>query len=129
MSEGLALDHTNLNNELGFAPQNFVDASLRFLDIELDWLAHRVIRGGRLLHLSTLHVRLLRFLMLSPTRVFTRSEILQNVWPQDVFVLERTVDVHIAVLRKALDVPGRTNPVRTVRGRGYSLDAFEPLPS
>ncbi|MDB5397735.1 MAG: DNA-binding response regulator [Rhodospirillales bacterium] len=98
------------------------DATLRFLDIELDWQAHRVRRGKRIIHLSTLDLRLLRFLMLAPTRVFTRNEILKGVWPRGIFVTERTVDVHMAALRKALSDVGAPNPVRTVRGRGYSLD-------
>jgi two-component system phosphate regulon response regulator PhoB len=101
------------------------DAILRFMDIELDWRGHRVRRGRRLLQLSTLDVRLLRFLMLSPGEVFTRDEILRRVWPQGVYVCDRTVDVHMAALRKALHDPHLPDPVRTVRGRGYSLDCIE----
>ena len=101
------------------------DAVLRFMDIELDWRAHRVRRGQRSIHLSTLDLRILRFLMLAPTRVFTRDEILQGVWPRGVFVTERTVDVHMAALRKALSDADGTTPVRTVRGRGYSIDSAD----
>ena len=98
---------------------------LRFMDIELDWRGHRVRRGNRLLQLSTLDVRLLKFLMLSPGEVFTRDEILQGVWPHGVYVCDRTVDVHMAALRKALHDPHQPDPVRTVRGRGYSLDCIQ----
>jgi len=98
------------------------EETLRFMDIELHWRAHRVRRGVRLIHLSTLEMQLLRFLMLSPNRVFTRDEILRGVWPHGIFVTERTVDVHIAGLRRALHDPNGPNPLRTVRGRGYSLD-------
>jgi two-component system phosphate regulon response regulator PhoB len=122
MSKTFLWDDTHLNTSPHSAAMDYGQTSLRFADVELDWLTHRVRKGGRLLHLSALHMKLLRFLMLSPTRVFTRSEILRSVWPQGVFVSERTVDVHMAALRKALDVPGQPNPVRTVRGRGYSLD-------
>ena len=95
---------------------------LKFLDIELNWQAHRVTRNNRPVYLSTLDVRLLRFLMSFPGQVFTRAELLAQVWPPGVFVSERTVDVHIATLRKALGELDPTGPVRTVRGRGYSLD-------
>jgi two-component system phosphate regulon response regulator PhoB len=95
---------------------------LRFQDIELDWQAHRVTRAGRPVHLSTLDVRILRFLMLSPGRVFGRAEILAEVWPHGIFVSEQTVDVHIGKLRRTLSKHGGSNVIRTVRSRGYALD-------
>jgi two-component system phosphate regulon response regulator PhoB len=95
---------------------------LRFADIELDWWAHRVRRGAQLICLSPLDIRLLKFLMECPGRVFTRKEILQGAWPPNLFVTERTVDAHIATLRKALGKFGQPEIVRTVRSRGYSLD-------
>jgi two-component system phosphate regulon response regulator PhoB len=91
-------------------------------DIELDWEHHRIRRGDRDIHLSALETRLLRFLMEAPRRVFTREELVQGVWPAGITVGPRTVDVHIASLRKALSIPHAPNPVRTVRGRGYSFD-------
>jgi two-component system phosphate regulon response regulator PhoB len=108
------------------AGESAIDAPLKFLDLELAWTAHRVLKNGRALSLSTLHVRLLRFLMQWPTRVFTRSEILEHVWPQGVFVSERTVDVHMSLLRRAPHVAGHPDLLRTVRGRGYSLDLSNP---
>ncbi len=98
------------------------DATLVVFDIELDWRRHRIKRASQDIHLSTLDLRLLRFLMMEPSRVFSRDEILKGVWPHGINVGLRTVDVHIAALRKALGTPSAPNPVRTVRGRGYSLD-------
>jgi two-component system phosphate regulon response regulator PhoB len=89
-------------------------------DIELDRDAHRVRRGGRELHLGPTEYRLLEFFMQSPGRVFSRAQLLDAVWGTDVFVDERTVDVHVGRLRRAL---GRgPDPIRTVRGSGYSFD-------
>jgi two-component system phosphate regulon response regulator PhoB len=93
---------------------------LRAGDIELDRETHRVRRGGRELHLGPTEFRLLEFLMQSPGRVFSRPQLLDGVWGHDVFVDERTVDVHVGRLRKALG-RGR-DPIRTVRGSGYSFD-------
>ena len=93
---------------------------LRAGDIELDRETHRVRRKGRELHLGPTEFRLLEFLMQAPGRVFSRAQLLDGVWGRDVYVDERTVDVHVGRLRKALG-PGR-DPIRTVRGSGYSLD-------
>jgi two-component system phosphate regulon response regulator PhoB len=89
-------------------------------EIELDRETHRVRRRGRELHLGPTEFRLLEFLMQAPGRVFSRTQLLDGVWGRDVYVDERTVDVHVGRLRKALG-PGR-DPIRTVRGSGYSLD-------
>lgn len=101
---------------------NHTDASLSVFDLELDWSRHRARRGSRPLRLSCLEFKLLRFLMLQPTRIFSREEIIEAVWPSGIHIGLRTVDVHIASLRRALDIPSCPNPLRTVRGRGYSLD-------
>jgi two-component system phosphate regulon response regulator PhoB len=89
-------------------------------DIELDRSTHRVRRNGRELHVGPTEFRLLEFLMQSPGRVFSRAQLLDGVWGRDVFVDERTVDVHVGRLRKSLG-RGR-DPIRTVRGSGYSFD-------
>jgi two-component system phosphate regulon response regulator PhoB len=91
-------------------------------DIELDREAHRVRRAGRELHLGPTEFRLLEFLMQSPGRVFTREQLLDRVWGNEVYIDERTVDVHIGRLRKALNETDRPDPIRTVRGAGYSFD-------
>jgi two-component system phosphate regulon response regulator PhoB len=89
-------------------------------DLELDKETHRVRRRGRELHLGPTEFRLLEFLMQAPGRVFSRAQLLDGVWGRDVYVDERTVDVHVGRLRKALG-HGR-DPIRTVRGSGYSFD-------
>jgi two-component system phosphate regulon response regulator PhoB len=89
-------------------------------DIELDRNTHRIRRGGRELHLGPTEFRLLEFFMQSPGRVFSRAQLLDAVWGRDVFVDERTVDVHVGRLRRALG--RRRDPIRTVRGSGYSFD-------
>jgi two-component system phosphate regulon response regulator PhoB len=91
-------------------------------DMELDRETHRVRRDGQELHLGPTEFRLLEFLMQSPGRVFSREHLLNSVWGQDVYIDERTVDVHVGRLRKALSLPERPDPIRTVRGAGYSFD-------
>jgi two-component system, OmpR family, phosphate regulon response regulator PhoB len=91
-------------------------------DIELDRETHRVRRTGRELHLGPTEFRLLEFLMQSPGRVFTREQLLDSVWGHDVYIDERTVDVHVGRLRKVLNRPRQSDPIRTVRGAGYSFD-------
>ena len=91
-------------------------------DLELDRAQHRVRRGGGDLHLGPTEFRLLEFLMRSPGRVFSREQMLDGVWGRDVYVDERTVDVHVGRLRKALGRDGRQDPIRTVRGSGYAFD-------
>jgi two-component system phosphate regulon response regulator PhoB len=95
---------------------------LRFADLAVDLVAHRVTRDGRPIHLGPTEFRLLRFLMQHPGRVFSREQLLDQVWGHDVYVEARTVDVHIRRLRKAINVGGVTDLVRTVRGAGYALD-------
>jgi len=91
-------------------------------DIELDRETRRVRRGGRELHLGPTEFKLLEFLMQSPGRVFSREQLLNGVWGHDVYIDERTVDVHVGRLRKAINRPRRPDPIRTVRGAGYSFD-------
>ncbi|CAH1662611.1 phosphate regulon transcriptional regulator PhoB [Chelatococcus asaccharovorans] len=99
-----------------------VAAQLIAGDIELDRETHRVKRGGRELHLGPTEFKLLEFLMQSPGRVFTREQLLDRVWGHDVYIDERTVDVHVGRLRKAINRMRRPDPIRTVRGAGYSFD-------
>jgi two-component system phosphate regulon response regulator PhoB len=90
-------------------------------DIELDRDSHRVTRNGRQVHLGPTEFRLLEFLMQSPGRVFSRAQLLDGVWGRNVYVDERTVDVHIGRLRKAMMRGNDRDPVRTVRGAGYAF--------
>jgi two-component system, OmpR family, phosphate regulon response regulator PhoB len=91
-------------------------------DIELDREKKRVSRSGREISLGPTEFRLLEFLMQSPGRVFSREQLLDGVWGRDVYIDERTVDVHVGRLRKALNRGRVADPIRTVRGAGYSLD-------
>jgi two-component system, OmpR family, phosphate regulon response regulator PhoB len=93
-------------------------------DIVIDRVAHRVRRGDQEVHLGPTEFRLLDYLIQHPGRVFSREQLLDAVWGSDVYVEVRTVDVHIGRLRKALNISGtQTDPIRTVRSAGYSLDA------
>ncbi len=100
------------------APDRLADV-LAVSDIELDRAAHRVTRGQREIRLGPTEFRLLEFLMESPGRVLSRTQLLDGVWGRDAFVDERTVDVHIGRLRKALIRGKERDPIRTVRGAGY----------
>jgi len=91
-------------------------------ELELDRGSRRVRRGDREIHLGPTEFRLLEFLMKSPGRVFAREQMLNGVWGHDVYVDERTVDVHVGRLRKALNRGRERDPIRTVRGSGYSFD-------
>ena len=91
-------------------------------DLSLDPVAHRVTRRGQPLHLGPTEYRLLKFLMESPGRVFSRSQLLDGVWGTESDIELRTVDVHIRRLRQAIAIDGAKDPVRTVRSAGYSLE-------
>src|SRR6187455_2337905 len=91
-------------------------------DLELDREKKRVSRSGREVHLGPTEFRLLEFLMENPGRVYTREQLLDGVWGRDIYIDERTVDVHVGRLRRALNRGRETDPIRTVRGAGYSID-------
>lgn len=91
-------------------------------DIELDRRAHRARRAGKELSLGPTEYRLLEYLMQSPGRVYSRAQLLDNVWGNDVYVDDRTVDVHIGRLRKAINKGRAKDPIRTIRGAGYAFD-------
>jgi two-component system phosphate regulon response regulator PhoB len=95
---------------------------LRFGDIELNREKKRVFRAGRPVDLGPTEYRLLEFLLERPGRVFSRAQLLDGVWGSDVYVDERTVDVHVGRLRKVLNRGQSADPIRTVRGAGYALD-------
>ena len=91
-------------------------------DMRLDPVAHRVERDGLELKLGPTEYRLLAFFMEHPRRVFSRSQLLDAVWGNGSEVEERTVDVHIRRLRKAIEVGAARDPIRTVRSAGYALE-------
>jgi two-component system phosphate regulon response regulator PhoB len=91
-------------------------------DIDLDRETRRVKRGGREIHLGPTEFRLLEYLMEKPGRVFSRAQLLDSVWGLSAEIDERTVDVHVGRLRKAIIRGREKDPIRTVRGTGYSFD-------
>ena len=96
---------------------------LSYGDLEMDVQSHRVRRGGKPVSLGPTEFRLLRHLMENPGRVFSRERLLAAVWTHDPDIDERTVDVHVRRLRRALNEGGGGDLIRTVRSAGYSLDA------
>ena len=104
------------------APQATVDP-VTIAGLHLDPAAHRVRADGRTLELGPTEFRLLHFLMTHPNRIFSRSQLLDHVWGDHVHIEERTVDVHIRRLRRALERTGHDVLIDTVRGSGYGLRA------
>jgi two-component system phosphate regulon response regulator PhoB len=91
-------------------------------ELEMDLTAVRVTRNGRDVHLGPTEFRLLELLMHSPSRVFSREEILNRIWGTDCAVEPRTLDVHVRRLREAITRDGEPDVVRTVRGAGYIIE-------
>ena len=96
-------------------PERIADV-LSFGDIEVDREKKRVSRSGRVVDLGPTEYRLLEFLMERPGRVFSREQLLDGVWGSDIYIDERTVDVHVGRLRKAINRGHAADPIRTVRG-------------
>jgi len=94
-------------------------------DIELDAGAHRVLVKGNEVHLGPTEYRLLKYLMTHPERVYSRNQLLDRVWGANVYVEERTVDVHVRRLRKALTEHGVERYIQTVRGAGYRFSILD----
>lgn len=106
------------------APQ-MTDDPIEFKGLRLDPTTHRVTGNQKVIELGPTEFRLLHFFMSNPERVHTRSQLLDKVWGDRVFVEDRTVDVHIRRLRNALSLSGHEKLVQTVRGAGYRLSAQE----
>jgi len=103
------------------------DGRLRLGRLSLDPAAHRVQADDIEVNLDPCGYRLLHFLLTRPERVHTRSQLLDHVWGRSVYIEERTVDVHIRRLRRALEPFGVHEMVQTVRGSGYRLSARQEL--
>ncbi|MHA1108598.1 MAG: phosphate regulon transcriptional regulator PhoB [Alphaproteobacteria bacterium] len=95
------------------------EESLGYADIEMNIATQRVTRASQPIELGPTEFRLLQFFLEHPGRVFDREQLIDSVWGRDIDVEERTVDVHIGRLRKALGGP---DVIRTVRAAGYALD-------
>ena len=95
------------------------DQTIRAGVLELDAAGHRVTANGREVRLGPTEYRLMKFLITHPDRVYSRTQLLDRVWGANVYVEERTVDVHVRRLRKALAEEDADNYIQTVRGAGY----------
>ena len=104
------------------APQ-MTDDPIEVHGLRLDPTTHRVTGNQKTIELGPTEFRLLHFFMTNPERVHTRSQLLDKVWGDRVFVEDRTVDVHIRRLRNALSISGHEDLIQTVRGAGYRLSA------
>jgi len=102
---------------------NGVDEMIEFDGLALDQASHRVMVGERTVALGPTEYRMLEFFMTHPERVYTRDQLLDRIWGGNVYVEERTIDVHIRRLRKALEEFGYDRFVQTVRGSGYRFSA------
>jgi two-component system phosphate regulon response regulator PhoB len=100
---------------------NSISNILEFEDLKLDRLEKRVYRKKTEITLGPTEYRLIEFFLTNPKRVFTRDQILENVWPNNINVETRTIDVHIRRLRKSINLPNCKELIRTVRSAGYSL--------
>ena len=101
---------------------SFGRESFEYADIVVDCFSHKVTRDGKAINLGPTEFRLLKVFIEQPTRVYSREQLLDKVWGRDIYVEERTVDVHIRRLRKALAQFGGNNIIRTVRRGGYAID-------
>ncbi len=93
-----------------------------FHDLKVDRVTKRIFRGDKEIKVGPTEFRLLDFLIKSPKRVYSREQLLNNIWGNEINVEARTVDVHIRRLRKAINIEGLPELIRTVRSSGYSLD-------
>ncbi|WP_408869618.1 response regulator [Commensalibacter oyaizuii] len=103
-------------------PITSVKEELRFEDIVLNPAEYRVYRGTRLLNLGPTEYKLLEYFLRNPKRVFSREDLLNAIWGENLNVEIRTVDVHILRLRKELNAGGERDIIRTIRSAGYALD-------
>jgi len=99
------------------------DGTLDVAGLVLDTHSHRVSARGEVIEVGPTEFRLLQFFMAHPERVYSRTQLLDMVWSRGSFVEERTVDVHIRRLRKALEKSGFDRMVQTVRGAGYRFSS------
>jgi two-component system phosphate regulon response regulator PhoB len=100
------------------APHQAGDA-VEIGDLVLNPATHRVLAAGQPIELGPTEFRLLFFFMTHAERVYSRAQLLDEVWGDHVFIEERTVDVHIRRLRSSLEASGHDSRVETVRGTGY----------
>ncbi len=103
-------------------PSVFEDI-VQYADLKVDRIEIKVFRANKEIKLGPTEFKLLNFLIKNPKRVYSREQLLSNIWEENIHVEERTIDVHIRRLRKAINIDDKKNLIRTVRSAGYSLDA------
>jgi two-component system phosphate regulon response regulator PhoB len=103
------------------AKPEVLSSVLKVGDIVLDRESHRVYRKKSEIRLGPTEFRLLEFMMRHPGRVFSRGQLLDNVWGETIYIDERTVDVHVGRLRKAVNTGRLPDVIRTIRGAGYAI--------
>jgi two-component system phosphate regulon response regulator PhoB len=103
------------------AKPEVLSSVLKVGDIVLDRESHRVYRKKSEVRLGPTEFRLLEFMMRHPGRVFSRGQLLDNVWGETIYIDERTVDVHVGRLRKAVNTGRLPDVIRTIRGSGYAI--------
>ncbi len=96
---------------------------LVYADIEMDLDTYKTIRNGRKIKLGPKEFKLLKHFLQQPQRVFSRNQLLDKVWGENIYVESRTVDVHIRRLRKAINAENEKDLIRTVRDAGYALES------
>jgi two-component system phosphate regulon response regulator PhoB len=95
---------------------------ISFQDLKIDRLQRKVFRGNVEIKLGPTEYKLINFFVKNPSRVYSREQLLENIWTSSINVELRTVDVHIRRLRKEINLPNTKNLIRTVRSAGYALD-------
>ena len=100
---------------------NMVSDSLEYEELLLDRIEKRVFRDNSEIKLGPTEFRLLEFFLMNPKRVYSRDQILENVWPNNINIESRTIDVHIRRLRQSINIDDKKELIRTVRASGYSL--------
>jgi len=94
-----------------------------FKDLKVDRLTRRVFRGNQEINLGPTEYKLIDFFIKNPNRVYSREQLLENIWTNGINIESRTVDVHIRRLRKAINLSNTKDLIRTVRSAGYALDS------
>ena len=113
--------HARIKAVLRRADPKVVSDKIEFDDLKLDRIEKRVFRDKKEIQLGPTEFRLLEFFLTNPKRVYSRDQILESVWPNNINVESRTIDVHIRRLRQSINLKDKKELIRTVRSSGYSL--------
>jgi two-component system phosphate regulon response regulator PhoB len=117
---------SRINAVLRRADSDHQSSALSIADLSLDLESHSASISGQVLKMGAIEFKLLNFFLKNPDKVFSREQLLNNIWGSNVYIDERTVDVHIRRLRKVLSVDGHEKLVQTVHGAGYRFSEKFP---